>query len=340
VADRDLLVRHAILRTAIVGLFLVLIVNLSCMMIANHKEYVRKAKTNRQVSVRWTAPRGRIYDRDGLLLAANVYIADIVVPRSYVHADSLDPVLMKLVTWFRFDPEATRERLLAQSARRGSLVLVANATPSQMTTVEEYGRELPGIRVEARPRRQYVYRDLMAHVVGYVGEVGPADIGTGDPETAYQQGDIIGKQGVEAAMEQVLRGRNGLKLEEVNASGRVVGVEPQWMRPVVAGQDVTIALSERLQSRLAAAIGERTACGVALDVRTGEVLAAYSNPSFNPDLLTGALTESQWRNLIEDPDQPFFNRIVQATYPPASLYKTVTSLAGLQARQVSTGSEM
>lgn len=193
---------------------------------------------------------------------------------------------------------------------------------------------LPGVRVVSRPRREYVYKELLAHVTGYVGEVGQADLDPAGDVSGYRQGDMIGKQGIEAAMESVLRGQNGIKLEEVNASGRVVGRRPVWLQDVVPGDDVKLSLARDLQQRLAEAIGERTACGVALDVRTGEVLAAYSNPSFDPNLLAVSITEDQWRRLVEDPDKPFFNRIVQATYPPASLYKPVTSLAGLAAKEI------
>jgi penicillin-binding protein 2 len=117
----------------------------------------------------------------------------------------------------------------------------------------------------------------------------------------------------------------------------VVGQRVVWIRPVEPGRDVTLSISLGHQYRMAEAIGQRTACGVALDTRTGEVLAAYSHPAFDPNLMTVPITVEEWEKLSSDPAKPFFNRIVQATYPPASLYKPVTSLAGLQNGVVGTG---
>jgi penicillin-binding protein 2 len=147
---------------------------------------------------------------------------------------------------------------------------------------------------------------------------------------------MIGKQGVEAALENRLRGVSGTKLEEVNASGRIVGRRTHWLKEVIPGSDVTLSLSLSHQHRMATAIGERTACGVALDTRTGEVLAAFSHPAFDPNRMTIPISAEHWNALVGDPDKPFFNRVVQATYPPASLYKPVTSLAGLRKGVIGT----
>jgi penicillin-binding protein 2 len=267
---------------------------------------------------------------------ANLYIADITVPRRCLTPAGPDSTLARLIEWFGLDRYETLDRLQQQPARRDPLVLVADAAPARIFTVEERGRELPGVKVVTRSRRQYLYGPLFAHSLGYVGEVSPSDLDS--TSTVYAQGDHIGKMGVEAAMDAVLRGVAGIKLEEVNASGRIVGRKPVWVRDVVPGTDVEVTLSLRLQQRLAAAIGDRPACAVALDVRTGEVLAAYSNPAFDPNLLGGSMTTKQWNELVSDPDKPLFNRITQATYPPASLFKTVTSLAGLAGGHIGTAS--
>lgn len=323
--------RWGIFRSVVIILFLILAGNIFVMMVPRHSYYKDQALENRQVRFRVRAPRGLIYDRDGVILADNTFIADILVPRSAVSDAGPDSTLARLINWFDLPEEATLDRLREQKAGsvRHSLVLVSNATMPQIAAVEERGRQLPGVRVESRPRRRYLFGDLFAHVIGYVGEVVPADLDTAGSQAGYRTGDMIGKQGVEAALEGLLRGSSGTKLEEVNASGRVVGRKAVWLKGVTPGQDVTLSLSLAYQYRMAQAIGARTACGVAIDVRTGEVLAAYSHPTFDPNLMTVPITTDEWRRLTGDPDKPFFNRIVQATYPPASLYKPVTSLAGL-----------
>lgn len=332
--DRDFSLRVGLFRAIVIGLFLILIGNLFVMMVPRHAYYKGQALENRQDRFRVRAPRGRIFDRDGTLLADNLYIADIIVPRSSVTATGPDSTLSRLMHWFDMPVESTMARLTEQKRRNGPLVLVHNASMAQISAVEERGRQLPGVRVEAQARRRYLFGHLFAHVIGYVGEVRQADLDTTGNWAGYRMGDRIGKQGLEIAMEDVLRGASGVKLEEVNASGRVVGREAVWLRDVQPGGDVTLSISLHLQQVMADAIGDRTGCGVALSTETGEVLAAFSNPSFDPNLMTSSISSEQWNKLINDPEKPFFNRAVQATYPPASLYKPVTSLAALSGNLV------
>lgn len=326
----DVQVRARVLRVVIVAALLILVGNLFVMMVPRHAYYEGKALRNRQDRFRVRAPRGRILDRHGTVVADNMFIADITVPRTALDAAGPDSTLERLLGWFDLPRAETLERLAQQQERgRGRLVLVANAAMPQVAAVEERGRLLPGVRVEARARRRYAQGELLAHVVGHVGEVGQADLDTTGGVDGYRLGDQVGKQGVEAAWEERLRGFNGVKLEEVNAAGRIVGREPVWLRDVVPGGDVTLALSLPLQASLTAAMGDRAGAAVALAVGTGEVLAAVSLPSFDPNLMTVTISAGDWSRLAEDPAKPFFNRIVQATYPPGSLYKPVTSLAGL-----------
>jgi penicillin-binding protein 2 len=192
------------------------------------------------------------------------------------------------------------------------------------------------VRVATRWRRRYLYGPLFAHVIGYVGEVSQSEIDSARSPDTYRLGDMIGKQGVEARYEQRLRGRPGIKLEEVNASGRRVGRQPVVLQPADPGDDVVLSLSLPLQRQMAKLLEGKVGCGVAVAVPSGEVLAAFSSPSFDPNRLALALTREEWQALATDPAKPFFNRIVQATYPPGSLYKPVTSLAGLRAGVVDT----
>ncbi len=330
--EQEDILRQGIFRSLVIILFLILVVNIFVMMVPRHHYYKNQALENRQVRFRVRAPRGLIFDRDGVILADNTYIADITVPRNSLTADGPDSTLARLINWFDLPREATLDRLREQKAAgsREILVLVSNATMPQILAIEERGRQLPGVRVDSRPRRRYLFGELFAHVIGYVGEVVRSDLDTTGGNTGYRIGDMIGKQGVETALEDLLRGGAGTKLEEINASGRVVGRRAIWLQEVTSGRDVTLSISLAYQHQMAVAIGERTACGVALDTRTGEVLAAYSHPAFDPNRMTVPITADQWNVLANDPDKPFFNRIVQATYPPASLYKPVTSLAGLQ----------
>ena len=206
--DRDLTVRHALLRTIIIVAFSILAVNLFHLTVIRHSFYQDQALENRQDRFRVRAPRGRIYDRDGNLLAANLYIADITIPRRCLTPAGPDSTLSRLIEWFGLDRYETLDRLQQQPARRDPLVLVPDASPARIFTVEERGRDLPGVKVVTRSRRQYLFGPLFAHSLGYLGEVNPSDLDS--TSTVYVQGDHIGKMGVEAAMEPVLRGVAGL----------------------------------------------------------------------------------------------------------------------------------
>ncbi len=327
---RELDVRGRILRLVAISFFLVLVINLFIMQVPMHSHYKDQALENRQERFRVRAPRGRITDRFGTILADNKYIADITLPRSTMTGAGQDSTLVRLIRWFELDSEKTMSRLRRQFQKsRGRLVLVPNATIGQISTVAERARQLPGARIESRSRRRYLAGPLTAHLIGYVGEVDPADLDTSALGMGYRLGDIIGKQGIESTFEERLRGRNGMKLEEVNAQGHIVGRHTVWVQEVEPGQDVALTISLPLQQAMADALGPRPGCGVAISTRTGEVLAAYSYPSFDPNLLTVSITAEQWNALVTDPAKPFFHRAVQATYPPGSLYKPVTSLAAL-----------
>jgi len=334
-------VRGRLFRLLALLLFGLLLGNLVILTVVMHDHYRDRALKNRQVQLWVAAPRGRITDRDGAPLADNTFHSDITVGSGQFADGRPDSVLSSLLIWFDLPQEEVLADLEAQVARRGGrgrAVLVRGADMGRLTTVEERRARLPGVQVEARWRRRYLQGPLFSHVIGYTSEVDSDDLAAADPLWPYRRGDYIGKAGVEAAFEERLRGRTGIKLEEVNATGRIVGRESVWLRPVQPGRDVALTLSLPLQVAMDTLMAGRRGCGVAIAVPSGEVLAAVSLPSYDANRLTGAISVAEWRELIDDPAKPFFNRLVQATYPPASLYKVVTSLAGLRLGVVDTSS--
>ncbi len=328
---RDLEFRRQAYRAVVVLLFLVLAGNLFWMTGPRNAYYRGLALENRQVRFRVPAPRGRILDRTGRLLADNTFIADITLSRSGFLSGRCDSTLGRVARWCGLDSAAVRDRLAARAEKgTGRLTLVGNADMEQVVTVQERRRVLPGLRVETRPRRRYLEGPLFAHVIGHVGQIRDEELASADPALAYRSGDMIGRQGIERAYETRLRGRAGIKLEEVNAAGHVVGRSPVWLQEIVPGGDLVLTLDARLQEAMAAALGDRSGCGVALSCRTGEVLAACSSPTFDPNLLTVPISQDDWERLSGDPRKPFFNRALQATYPPASLYKPIVSLVAMR----------
>ncbi len=327
--DRDL--RAQIFRGIILLMFSALALNLFIMQIIDHQEYKAQSVENRQVRIRVRPPRGVISDRDGFPLADNIYIADITLPRTALKEGQPDSTLQRMIAWLGLPPEATLARLQQQLDRgRDRLAVVSNATMPQIAVVEERRRQLPGVRVETRPRRRYLHGPLLAHVIGYVAEITPEELQAAARQEVYAQGDLIGKSGIELHAEKSLRGLAGVKIEEINALGRFVGQNSRWLRDVIAGRDLPLTLSLALQESLAAAMDGRTGGAVAIALPSGEVLAAYSGPAFDPNDFTTGISNQEWQRLRDDPERPLFNRIAQATYPPGSPYKIVTSLCGLQ----------
>ncbi len=333
--------RKQVFRGVVLLLFLLLAGELFWMTVPRNRYYRGLALENRQVSFRVRAPRGRIFDRRGVLLADNTFIADITLSARDYGAGRCDSTVGRICGWLGLDEAAAGDRLDAQLARgAGRLTLVGNADIGQVVLVEERRRELPGVRVETRPRRRYLQGPLFSHLIGYVGQIRDEELADEDAHADYRSGDMIGRQGIERAFEASLRGHCGVKLEEVNAAGHRVGRSAVWLEEVIPGRDITLTLDDQLQQAMADAIGTDVACGVALSCLTGEILAAYSNPTFDPNLLTVPISQADWKRLSEDPDKPFFNRILQATYPPASLYKPIVSLAALKAHVVGRDTEL
>lgn len=331
--------RGRIFRAVALLIFGIILVNLFGLMVVRHDTYKQRALKNRQVQLRQQAPRGRITDRAGIALADNRFHSDITVPVAAFAGGQPDSTLSRLLTWFDLPADETIAELQAQQRRgRGRVSLVRGASMGRLMAVEERRTQLPAVAIESRLRRRYIWGPLFAHVIGYTSEVDQEELDRADPELDLRPGDYIGKQGVEAAFESRLRGRAGIKLEEVNATGRIVGRESVWLRPVLPGRDVALTLSLPLQQAMDSLLAGRRGCAVALAVPSGEVLAAVSSPSFDTNLMTAAISLERWRELIADPAKPLFNRIVQATYAPGSLYKAVTSLAGLAKGVIDTGS--
>jgi len=298
--DREF--RRQVFRFVVVLLFLVLAGDLFWMTGPRNRHYRDLALENRQVRFRVTAPRGLILDRNGTLLADNTFIADITLSRRDYAAGRCDSTLARMGRWCGLDTTLVRQRLQdGMDAGQGRLSLVGNAAMDQVVAVEERRRDLPGVRVDTRPRRRYLEGRLFAHQIGYVGQIRDEELAGADPRSDYRSGDMIGRTGVERAYESRLRGRPGIKLEEVNASGHLVGRSPVWLEEVQPGRDVRLTLDVRLQRAMAEALDGQVGCGVALSCRTGEVLAACSSPTFDPTLMTVHISREDWQSLSGDP---------------------------------------
>jgi len=335
-------IQPVIYRGVVVLAFGVILANLFYLQVIKRDEFRAQATGNVEVETRVHAPRGNILDRDGEVLADNVFRSSVVLWRRCLEGGEPDSTLSKLMTWYGLDRGTTLSRLQRQlDAGRPRLTLVSDASMAQIALVRENASELPGAAVDSRPWRRYPRGPLFSHLIGYTGEVTAEEVERfreEDPEfPRYLPGDTIGREGLEATLEDTLRGRDGLHVREVDALGVEVGQSRLVSRELVPGQNVRLTVSAALQESLAVAMAGRPGCAVALDLPSGEILAAVSLPTYDANLFTRGISLEDWESLRSDPEHPLLNRLVQATYPPGSPYKIVTSLCALELGVASPG---
>jgi penicillin-binding protein 2 len=269
------------------------------------------------------APRGILFDRNGLALVDNRPAFTLsLIPREMEDRDSVLARLAVLLKMPVGDLVEALERVPADSIR--PVRVRRGLSLEDVTKVEERKLELPGVIVEVEPQRVYPTSTFAAHLLGYVREVNDEQMKQG----RYRRGDMIGQSGLERLLDEYLRGRDGGERIEVDAMGRPVQVmrreEPD------PGAQVITTIDRRIQEIAEQAMTGRAGSVVVLDPRNGDVLAMTSSPAFPLDRLTGNIDRDEWVRLVKDPMAPLMNRALQGQYPPGSVFKIVVAAAGLQ----------
>ncbi|MEQ8365553.1 MAG: penicillin-binding protein 2 [Roseicyclus sp.] len=289
------------------------------------------AEENR-INIRLLPPaRGLIFDRSGVLLAANEQNYRITLVRE--DAGDVDAVLAELSRIVNLDMIAL-DRAREEIRRRPSFVPVTIADRlswAEVSAVAVNAPALPGVNPEVGLSRIYPMGADFAHVVGYVGPVSDYYLEqTGDTDPVLQIPDFqVGRYNVEARMEQSLRGRAGTKRVEVNAGGREMRELDR--DPATPGSDVQLTVDAGLQNYVEARLSGQSAGSVVMDCQTGEILALASSPTFDPNLFVRGISTTEWNGLNTDPYRPLANKATQGLYPPGSTYKMIVALAALEA---------
>lgn len=269
------------------------------------------------------APRGILFDRNGLALVDNRPAFTLsLIPREI---DDRDTVMARLSVLLKIPMRELEEALERVSPDSFRPVRVRRGlTLEEVTKVEERKLELPGVVVEVEPERVYPTSTFAAHLLGYVREVSDDQMKQG----RYRRGDMIGQSGLERLLDEHLRGRDGGERIEVDALGRPVQVmrreEPD------PGAQVITTVDRRIQEAAERAMVGRSGAVIVMDPRNGDVLAMTSSPAFELDRLTGNLDKEEWLKVIRDPLTPLMNRALQSQYAPGSVFKVVVAAAGLQ----------
>jgi penicillin-binding protein 2 len=291
------------------------------------------ADTNRIRLVPKRPARGTIFDRNGKIIAGSrlshtISIWPIALPR-----DQWPMVINRLSKVLNVPPDEIQKRLeQAGYESIESITIARGISPAQATALAEYTNELPGVRLEAEAVRNYPNGDLAAHVIGYTGELTDEQL-KARREQGYRLGDVVGQMGAEAAFESTLHGTWGGQQVEVDSAGRIISILGD--KPAVAGKDIQLTIDIELQRAAEAALGNREGAIVAIDPRSGAVLAMASWPTYDPNIFTTRITEAQWQQL-QGADHPFLNRSLQA-FPPASTFKIVTTSAAIESGKYDPG---
>jgi len=325
--------RLLVFRVLLSLLFLGLLSRFFYVQIIEGDKYLRVSESNRVKQVTIAAPRGLIYDRYGELLVDNLPAYSLyALPSELAARDSVFALLGKLLQ----KPAADLAKVYRKE-RRGPFQRVKLAkyiSFPQLARVEERKIDLPGIEFDIEPRRFYPSGVLAPHLFGYLGEISEVEL----QEMAaygYRRGDIVGKKGIEKVFERELRGQKGLRYVEVDALGREVRVlENLPGRPPKPGKDVYLTIDAKLQRYLENVMHDQRGGAAVLNCKNGEVLALVSKPDYDPEIFAKPIARENWQELINNPDHPLFDRMVQSQYPPGSTYKIILAIAGLETGKI------
>ena len=318
----------------IVLLFGILTVQLVRLQILQHDEYVARAAINRVRTEDIAPTRGLIYARDGTPLVEHVPTYRITLIAAEIDDDEVERVAAELAEIFQLRTWELEEQIWQRKQSNDPFfpILISDeASNSLVFELTGTKARLPGLQIESTGIRKYQYSALLGQILGYVGPLDQEEYEQLRGER-YLYTDQIGKAGVEAAYETQLRGRPGRQQLEIDVVGNVLQVLNET--PPEPGQSIVLTidleLQQRVQEILEAHLGaSRFAAAVVLDVNTGQVLALVSIPTYDVNIYSEDLTESEWIALIEDPGQPLRNHAISDQYPPGSIFKVITATAAL-----------
>jgi len=298
--------------------------------VVKHEELATQAENNRIAVVPIVPNRGLIVDRNGVVLANNysAYTLEITPSR----AGELEPLIERLAEVVDIQPRDRKrfKRLMEENKSFESLPIRTKLSDEEVARFTAQRFRFPGVDIKARLFRNYPLGETGSHLIGYIGRINQAEkeaIDETEDAANYRGTEYIGKLGVEQSYEAELHGTTGFEEVETSAGGRPV--RRLKSNPATPGHKVVLSIDIKLQALVEQLFGDRRGALVALDPRSGEVLAFVSKPTFDPNLFVDGIDHESWKELNESIDKPLLNRALRGTYPPGSTFKPFMAMAAL-----------
>ena len=311
----------------ILAIFLVLAYGLWKLQVMESGYYASAAEKNRIRNVPVLAPRGKILDREGRTIVDNYPSFSALLLRDSTRDLAGDADLIAQGLHLDANEVRARIRHFAALPQYQPIFLKEDITPDELQFIEAHRNELPELDTIMAHRRLYPRNGFMAHLIGYVGEVSEDMLNQPQFEL-YNAGDVVGISGVERQYNNLLMGTNGSRQALVDSHGREVGRLGET--EAVPGKQLKLTVDIDLQIAAEQALEGKNGAIVAMDPRTGEILAMVSGPSFDPNDFAVHVSRDQWNKLVTDPDKPLLNKAIQAQLAPGSTFKIIMGTAGLQ----------
>jgi len=339
--SQNLKLRMAAIHALVFVILAVLGVRLYYLQVVNGGYYAERAENQRIRLLKIPAPRGAILDRNSKVLVDSRSTYNIILLREDMKGKEYNALIGPLSEGLDLDPEFLRDRFEAMRTQPAfeDLAIKENAGQEDIAWVEARSLEFPMLSVREQPQRRYPEDGVLAHVLGYVGEISPAQLKQERfkeyAENPYRPGDIIGQEGLESTYDRYLRGRDGYRKVEVDSRGRIQRelevVPPQPGQDLLTTIDLDLQLAAEKYLR-----GTPSGRGVivTMNPNNGEILAMASFPTFDPNLFSQRIGTKEGRReataLLSDPRTPLFNRAIRGRYPPGSTWKIPMAMAGLE----------
>lgn len=320
--------RTAIVRGIVYSSLVVLGLGLFQVQVIQGGNFRRQSEQNRIRLIPVEAPRGRVFDSKGKLLATNRPSYDIVATPE----DVTPEVFPRLAKLLKLTEKDIRKQM---SARReypfAPAVIMGDVTRDLAFQIEERKPELPGVFVQISFRRFYPYEQTASHIIGFIGKIGETEYKNAD-RARFGMNSLVGRSGIEKIYDDRLRGWRGGKQIEVNAKGQLIRILSE--KPPQPGEDIRLTLDLEFQKKIMESIKDKHAAVAVMDLETEALLAMASTPAFDPNVFVSPSRAKERMAFLKNPQAPLLDRGLSSAYPPGSVFKLVTALAALETGKI------